>query len=327
MIYCLLTGAILFILELLYFKLADHFNIIDKPNQRSSHQQITLRGGGIIFPIAGIATLLLFQPQQWRLAIGIMLMASISFLDDVMTLSSKIRMLVHLIAVSLLLYQAKTDLTIQIFTPYSLLLLPILYLFIIGIINAYNFMDGINGITVMYSLVSVGTLFWIQKVEHFILLDDRVWWAILASLCVFGFFNVRKKAKAFSGDVGSITMAFILCFTLLMLILHTENLKWILLLGIYGIDTVFTICSRLIKKENIFEAHRSHFYQYLANEKKMNHLQVSLLYAILQLLLNLSVVFATLPVTLILFFVIVVSYLLLRIKLEGYQKLFSSIAN
>lgn len=327
MIYCLLTGAILFILELLYFKLADHFNIIDKPNQRSSHQQITLRGGGIIFPIAGIATLLLFQPQQWRLAIGIMLMASISFLDDVMTLSSKIRMLVHLIAVSFLLYQAKTDLTIQIFTPYSLLLLPILYLFIIGIINAYNFMDGINGITVMYSLVSVGTLFWIQKVEHFILLDDRVWWAILASLCVFGFFNVRKKAKAFSGDVGSITMAFILCFALLMLILHTENLKWILLLGIYGIDTVFTICSRLIKKENIFEAHRSHFYQYLANEKKMNHLQVSLLYAILQLLLNLSVVFATLPVTLILFFVIVVSYLLLRIKLEGYQKLFSSIAN
>lgn len=326
MIYCILTGAILLLLELLYFKLADHFNIIDKPNERSSHSQITLRGGGIIFPLAGISTLLLFQPQQWYLAIGIALMAIISFLDDLMTLSSKIRMLIHLIAVSLLLYQVKVDVVIQNLTPYSLLLIPFTYILIIGIINAYNFMDGINGITVFYSLVSVATLFWIQKIVHLMVFADQIWWALIAALVVFGFFNVRRKAKAFSGDVGSISMAFILCFAILMLILHTENLKWILLMGIYGIDTVFTICSRLIRKENIFEAHRSHFYQYLANERKMSHLQVSLLYAAIQLLLNIFVIFGTLSFTLILFFMIVLAYLLLRIKLEGTQKLFGSVA-
>lgn len=311
------------ILELIYFRIADHFNIIDKPNQRSSHSQITLRGGGIIFPLAAIGTILLFQPQQWIFAVGILLIATISFLDDVITLSSKIRMLIHLIAVSLLLYQVKIDMISSILTPYTLFLIPLLYVFIIGIINAYNFMDGINGITVLYSIVSVGTLFWIQKADHFLLLDDRVWWAILAALAVFGVFNIRKKAKAFSGDVGSISMAFILCFGILSIILHTESLKWILLLGIYGLDAVFTICCRLIRKENIFEAHRSHFYQYLANEKKNSHVRVSLLYAMLQLLLNLCVIYAVLPLTLILFFVIVISYILLRLKLEGSQKLFS----
>lgn len=311
------------ILELIYFRVADHFNIIDKPNQRSSHSQITLRGGGIIFPLAAISSILLFQPPQWVFALGIFMIATISFLDDVMTLSSKIRMLIHLMAVSLLLYQVKMNMVSPILNPYSLLLIPIIYVFIIGIINAYNFMDGINGITVLYSMVSVGSLFWIQKVLHFTLLDERIWWAILAALVVFGIFNVRKKAKAFSGDVGSISLAFILSFCILLLIIHTGNLKWILLLGIYGLDTVFTICCRLVRKENIFEAHRSHFYQYLANECKWNHIGVSALYTSFQLLLNLCLIYCNVSFTLILFFLIFSFYVVARMRLEGFQRLFA----
>ncbi len=321
------TAALLlfFVLELTYFKIANHFNIIDHPNERSSHTRITLRGGGIIFPIAFCFGIAIWQPVYSYLAIGVFAIGTISFIDDVLTLNNKLRIGVHLLAVSLLLFNINQALLFpsSLFLIPLVFLIPIAFIFIIGIINAYNFMDGINGITVLYSLVTISSIWWIQKVYSISLLNNNVWAILLASLLVFGFFNVRKKAKAFAGDVGSISMALIICFLLLEIIVETQNLKWLLLLGIYGLDTVATIICRVIRKENIFKAHRSHFYQYLANEQKWPHVSISILYASAQLLLNLSLIYFTASLFyLLLFSIISLIYIAFRLKLEGENRLF-----
>ncbi len=315
----------LFILELLYFKIADRFNIIDKPNQRSSHNQITLRGGGIIFPIAFIAGILTFQPNQYYLAFGVFAIALISFLDDIITLNNKFRIGIHLLSVLLLLAQIFTnnDLSLNL-TLYTLVLLSVSTIFIIGIINAYNFMDGINGITVLYSIVVVASSLAIQNQLSIPLLDEHIFYILLASLFVFGFFNLRKKAKAFAGDVGSIAMALIISFFICTLIVVTEDIKWILLLGIYGLDAVATIVCRIIRKENIFDAHRSHFYQFLANDKKWSHMLISIIYAGLQLLLNAVLIYQSSILAYFVFLMVSGLYVIVRIKTEGINRLFAS---
>ncbi len=315
----------LFILEITYFKIANHFNIIDKPNQRSSHTQITLRGGAIIFPIAMIIGISIFQPSLIYIMFGIFAIATISFLDDIITLNNKLRIGVHLLSVSLMLYQ------IYVFAPYTLnvttytfYLIPISFIIIIGIINAYNFMDGINGITVLYSIVSFASIWLVQQSLGLDLLHNEIWLLLLAALLVFGFFNLRKRAKTFAGDVGSISIALLLCYLLINLSIQTETIKWILFLGIYGLDAVATIFCRILRKENIFDAHRSHFYQYLANDKKIDHVIIAIAYALIQGVLNLIVIYSTTNNAYLTFGIIVVSYILIRLKLEGQNRLFKS---
>lgn len=188
-------------------------------------------------------------------------------------------------------------------------------------------MDGINGITALYSIVTIGTLFWISQ-SLVRIIPDIFFISLLASLLVFSFFNVRKKAKCFAGDVGSVSMAFIICFLLLSLSVKTGSFIWILLLGIYGIDTVFTIICRLRRKEPIFKAHRSHFYQFLANEYGLNPLFVSFLYAFSQLLLNCAVIFAYKADKLLIagacLFVFLVIYTIFRLRVEGRYRLFTA---
>ncbi len=149
--------------------------------------------------------------------------------------------------------------------------------------------------------------------------------SLLASLIIFGFYNVRKKAHVFAGDVGSVSIAFIISFLLLKLILQTQSIIWILWLSVYGIDTVTTICFRIIRHENIFKAHRSHFYQFLANEMKINHVTISCLYAWLQLMINFITIYSFMHQNLFLpflcLFILIIFYLTFRFKLEGKQKL------
>lgn len=186
-------------------------------------------------------------------------------------------------------------------------------------------MDGINGITVLYSLVSILSIWWGQHVLAIYLLEYNVWILLIASILVFGFFNFRTKAKAFAGDVGSISMALMISFLIAQLMIKTEDPKWILLLGVYGLDTVATIFCRVLRKENIFQAHRSHFFQYLANEKKWNHLVVSLIYGLLQLLLNCMLIYAANTLLSVLFFILlIIVYIFMRLKLEGKYRLFKS---
>ena len=282
---------ILFVLMLIYFRIANKYNIIDKPNHRSAHTEITLRGGGIIYPIAFL--LFFITPShEYSIAqslnygifgLGLLLICTISFIDDVIDLSSKIRLVFHFVSVSLLLYFLQTFQLLPIGS------IPILYILIIGILNAYNFMDGINGMSGLYSLVILGSLLYINESVIQFTQQDFIIYPLLASL-VFLFFNFRKKAKCFMGDVGSMGIAFWVIALVTLLIIETEQLKYILLLTVYGVEVTFTIMERLLLKENIFEAHRRHLYQLLANEKKVSHLVISTVYAFIQLLVNLFII-------------------------------------
>lgn len=272
MIYFIIF-IILFVLELLYFKLADRYNIIDKPNERSSHTRITLRGGGVIFYIGALLYFIWSGLQYPWFFLGLTMMTLVSFADDVLTLSNKIRLLFHFTSVLLMAYE------LQIF-DYPWYYLLIAFVFIVGVINAYNFMDGINGITAGYSL-SVGALLLLVNKDIPFIDKDLLLFSMLGVL-VFAFFNFRQRAKCFAGDVGSVSIAFILLFCLGSLILYTSNYIYILFLALYGIDAVWTILRRIYRRENIFEAHRSHLYQFLGNEAGGNKLLISGFYTILQ---------------------------------------------
>lgn len=277
----LIVLIILFVLELLYFKVADRFNIIDKPNERSSHSTVTLRGGGIIFYFGAFIYFILSGFQYPYFFLGLTLMTAVSFLDDVFTLSNKIRLVIHFSSVLLMTYQ------LDLFSmPWYYLLIT--FIIVVGVINAYNFMDGINGITACYSL-AVGTLLMIVNHELNFIQQDLLSYTLLGVL-VFAFFNFRNKAKCFAGDVGAVAIAFVLLFALGALIIQTGNLIYILFLSVYGIDAVWTIVRRLLRKENIFEAHRSHLYQFLGNEAKVNKLVISFCYGLIQLLIGFLVI-------------------------------------
>jgi len=272
--YSLLLVA-LFVIQLLYFKLADKFNIIDKPNERSSHTKITLRGGGIIFYAGVLLYFLLSGFQYVWFFTGLTLIAFVSFADDIKPRSSKLRLLVHFFAMFLMFYQW------DLFAfPWYFVLIALIVC--TGIINAYNFMDGINGMIGGYSLMLMAVFWYINNYQIHFMDNDLIVFTALA-LIVFNFFNFRKKAKCFAGDVGAISIAFIVLFLLGLLIIKTNDFSYIVLLAVYGVDSVLTIMHRLLLKENIFDAHRKHAYQIMANELKINHIAVSFIYAVLQI--------------------------------------------
>ena len=280
---------VLFGLINLYFKIAERFKIIDKPNERSSHVLPTIRGGGIIFPIAlslyFLNSSFLNSPFSYPYFYsGILLVSIISFIDDIKPLRALVRIPFHLLATGLIIFELGLLNGIEFWIVFIIMILAS------GIINAYNFMDGINGITVVYSTVTIGTLYFMNKFqEQFV--DGQLMLFIICSLIVFAFYNLRKKARCFAGDIGSVSMAFMVLFLLIKIMVDRENIIFILLLSVYGIDTVLTIIHRLFKKENIFKAHRFHLYQIIANRAKVPHIKISFIYGGIQLLIN-AVVFS-----------------------------------
>ena len=281
MYFYLISPVILLIALMIYFKIADHYNIIDKPNERSSHSYLTIRGGGVIFPFAVLIWFFFYGQNQYWIILALLLLSLISFLDDVKTLSSKIRLIIHFMAVSILFWQ------LQVFElPWFIIVLS--YFIIIGWINAFNFMDGINGITAFYGLTTLASFAWLNIKTKFI--SQELLIVLILSLLIFSFFNARKRAKTFAGDVGSVSLAFLLAWFMIALIAESGKIEYILFFSVYGIDAVFTILKRLLKGENIFKAHRSHLYQLLCNELKWPHVYVAVLYSAIQLGINLTII-------------------------------------
>lgn len=279
-----IIAILLFILELLYFKIADRFNIIDKPNLRSSHSKITIRGGGIIFIFAIWLHAAFFGLQYPWFVVALSCVGLISMADDIHRISHIIRLIIQFAAVILLFGQW--------FNVHDLPnwgIIAASSIFCVGILNAYNFMDGINGITGGYSLVVLAPLMVLNAQLNFI--QPSLLYVVGISLLVFCFFNFRKKAKCFAGDVGSISIAFTLLFILGSLIIATGNFAYITFLVVYGVDVVLTICHRIMLHENIGEAHRKHVYQIMANELKIPHIMVSLIYMALQLLISFGLLY------------------------------------
>lgn len=308
--YIILT-IVLFALILIYFKVADKYNIIDKPNHRSAHTEITLRGGGVIFWFASLLYFVQHFQENYLFFIGITLVSLVSFWDDIQSLPNRIRLFTQFLAISLALY------SLGVFTIFPWWGIAIVYVMAIGIINAYNFMDGINGITGLYTLAVFGSFLYVnQYVISFSDFDFMIY-PMLAS-AVFLFFNYRKKAKCFAGDVGSISIAFWIIYLLLQLIIKTESLVWLLFLGVYGVETVSTIVHRIYLRENIFEAHRWHFYQVLSNGYKIQHRLVSLGYALLQVLVSATVIYGYINFDAISTFILVLLPLLLLYSIKFY---------
>lgn len=295
-----IVAVLLLILMLAYFQIAEKYNIIDKPNHRSAHTEITLRGGGVIFPIAYLffmvheiffkqnGSLNHAEPKYWIFGAGLLIICTISFIDDLMDLSRKLRIIFHFISVTFLLV------FLNAFSVLPVWSIPIFYILIIGILNAYNFMDGINGIAGLYSLVILLSLLYVNQYLTDFVHPDFIIFPVLGCV-VFLFFNFRKRAKCFMGDIGSMGIAFWVISLIGLLIIKTGEAKWILFLTVYGVEVIFTILERLQLKENIFEAHRRHLYQLLANEKKVSHLVVSFFYAITQVVLNVLIIYIDLP--------------------------------
>lgn len=293
--------VLLFVVELFYFKIADKCNIIDKPNLRSSHTSITLRGGGIIFLVSVWIWAAFFGLAYPWFLMGLTAIAGISFVDDIHSVSNRIRLIVQFAAMMLMFQD------FGILNPESWWMVVIALILCVGIINAYNFMDGINGITGGYSLAVLLPLIYLNSKLGFV--ENSFLVVVLMGVLVFNFFNFRKKAKCFAGDVGSVGIAFIILFALGKLILLTGNFTYILLLAVYGVDSVLTIVHRIMLHENIGEAHRKHVYQLMANELKIPHVVVSIIYMCLQLVVSFGLIL--LPVNHWAYFVMVLVMLCL----------------
>ncbi|MBQ9137601.1 MAG: glycosyltransferase family 4 protein [Alistipes sp.] len=284
--------ALLLLLEVVYFKVADRFNIIDKPNQRSSHKSITLRGGGVVFLFGAWLYAAIFGFEYGWFLLGLTLIAGISFVDDIHSVPNRYRIVVHFVAMLLMFYQW------GILTTQMWLWILLAWVVCTGIINAYNFMDGINGITGGYSLAVLAPLALLNY--HLAFVDQNLIYVAMLSLVVFCFFNFRTKAKCFAGDVGAIGIAYIVLFVLGSLVVQSGELWYLVFLVVYGVDSVLTIVHRLLLRENIFKAHRKHAYQLMVNELGVPHTVVAGLYALLQLAISLGAIY--LPVSKWLYF-------------------------
>ena len=277
--------VLLLVVELVYFCIADSCNIIDKPNERSSHSMIVLRGGGIIFLVGAWMWSVFFGFQYPWFLVGLTLVAGVSFVDDIHSLPDSVRLVVQFAAAVMAFYQ----LGILHWSMWWIILLALIVY--VGATNVINFMDGINGITTGYSLAVLIPLALVNMNSTFVE-ESLIISTILASL-VFCVFNFRPKgrAKCFAGDVGSIGIAFIMLFLLGNVIIKTTDITWLIFLLVYGVDGCLTIAHRIMLHENLGEAHRKHAYQIMANELKIGHVKVTSLYMVMQLLISLGFIY------------------------------------
>ena len=300
----LIIAAILVAAELVYFRIADRFNIIDKPNERSSHTKVVLRGGGIIFVISVLVWMVLQMVQgEWLTVhgylpfiVGLVLICGVSFWDDVHSLPDSVRLLVQFVATGLMIFSLGLQgswLAEQVWYWQALIGVVALVV-LVGATDVYNFMDGINGITAGDSLAVLLPLMLVNRASATVgFIEPTLLMVVLLAILVFCWFNFRPKGKAkcFAGDVGSVGIAFILLFAIGRLIVKTGDVTWLIFLLVYGVDGCCTIVHRVMLHENLGEAHRKHAYQLLANELGMSHVVVSLIYMGLQSVISLVMVY------------------------------------
>lgn len=287
--------ALLLVAELVYFKIADKCNIIDKPNERSSHSSNVLRGGGVIFSLAIVvwAIMMIVQGESGVVLeylpflIGLLLVVGVSFWDDIKSLPDSVRLMVQFGAMALMFW----CMGIMHWNMWWIVLIALLVS--VGATNIINFMDGINGITAGYALAVLIPLVLLNKVLGFVHSSFLV--VAILGILVFCIFNFRPKGKAkcFAGDVGSIGVAFILLFLIGRLIISTGDVTYLIFLLVYGVDGCLTIIHRIMLHENLGVAHRKHAYQLMANELKIGHVKVSLMYMGMQLVVSLGFIYLT----------------------------------
>ena len=295
-----IIAVLLFIAEQVYFRIADRCNIIDKPNERSSHSTIVLRGGGVIFTIAVLVWYFWLAVrgkggmalEYCPFVVGLLLIAGVSFWDDVHSLQDSVRLVVQFLATGLMLYPLVFGPALAELAWGGKVLIGIVALIVfVGATDVINFMDGINGITAGYALAVLVPLLLVNRGLGFV--EESLLVVVILGVLVFSFFNFRRKGKAkcFAGDVGSIGIAFIMLFAIGRLIAQTGDVTWLVFLLVYGVDGCCTIVHRVMLHENLGEAHRKHAYQLMANELGIGHVVVALIYMGLQLVVSLGFIY------------------------------------
>lgn len=291
-IYLIITFIALTAYELLYFALAKRLHIVDRPNERSSHHRVVLLGAGIIFILA-LLHYALFNPDNGILLhlaarshpgagfipflCGALLLAVVSYTDDLRPLPSWLRLLAQFGAIVLAFHTS-----ISTLHAWQIILLVIVFA---AILNVYNFMDGINGMLAAYSFAVVGAFLAINLFIH-PFADTLLLATILLAILIFGFFNFRTHARCFSGDVGSIVMGLTVVYLLVRydasLPDQGQNVSFLCFIIVFLADGLLTIAKRFLTGRNILEAHREHLYETLVNDLHVPHLLVASAYALLQ---------------------------------------------
>lgn len=221
---------------------------------------------------------------------GLVLICGVSFWDDVHSLPDSLRMAVQIISTLLMFWSVGLYAAFDYWWLMALVVVIALF-FCVGATNFINFMDGINGITAAYSFAMLLPILLMNRCLEFI--EESYLIVAILGILVFSIFNFRPKGKAkcFAGDVGSIGIAFIILFALGRLMLVTKDITYIVFFLVYGIDGSLTIFHRIMLHENLGQAHRKHAYQLMANELKMSHVVVSLLYMFMQLAISLGFIY------------------------------------
>lgn len=273
-----LVGVLLLVVEIAYIWLAKRIGVVDRPHHQSSHTGSVVRGGGILFYIAYLVWFIWSGFQMPMIFVGLSILAFVSFVDDIHSVSPKIRLVCQFAAFLIMLYHVHV---------FSQPLQPLFLLSVacVGVVNIYNFMDGVNGMTGGYSLVAILSLIYVNHfITHFI--DNDLLVFVLMAILVFCFFNFRTHAKCFAGDVGALSIGFIILFLILKLFLQEAQLYWMSFIVVYAVDGGMTMLHRTFLGENLMTPHKKHAYQIMANELGMGHLKVSLIYMGLQTLCN-----------------------------------------
>lgn len=274
MIEYLTLGFFLLSFEYVYFILAKRMRIVDRPHYQSSHTGVVVRGGGVIFYLAYLFWSVTHGLQWGGGLLGLTMIAGVGFIDDVHSISPKIRLICQFLAILIMFDHSGL-------LKYSPHVIAILAIASVGAMNIYNFMDGINGMTGGYSLVVALALLYVDtNMVHFAP-HSLILYVILA-IIVFNLFNFRIRAKCFAGDVGSLSIGFIIVYFVLILSLRGHSMSWIAILSVYLVDGGMTILHRLLLRENLMKPHKKHAYQIMANELKIPHLAVSGIYMGLQ---------------------------------------------
>ncbi len=290
--YTLLT-VLLFAFAATYMKVAGKFGIVDNPSHRSSHTRKTITGGGLIFFVAILLYFLFHGKVGFGYFAGLTMLALVSYADDIKAISVYPRFVMQVVAATLLLSQIETDIHINFdelpyfHWTYSVALIVV----IVGIFNLFNFMDGINGMLGITGIVLFSTLLIINNiVPNSQFIDNGYLIYVVIALGIFLFYNLRKQAHCFAGDVGAITLAFIAIYAVGLLMAKTENFVYIFLFAPYAIEAGYTIIQRIFLRQNIFQPHRIHLFQLLCNELRFSHTKISVVYGIGQLLINACIV-------------------------------------
>ena len=250
-------------------------NIIDNPNERSSHSVPTPRGGGVAVVCSYLLALaVLIYSQQLTVHIGLPLMAAsfvialLGFLDDHGHINSMLRLAVHFLVAIGVVISLGGFAEVTAFNGLQLGFIAniIAVLFLVWLLNLYNFMDGINGIASVEAITTTVSMAVLYYVLNTILNSDILW---LLAACVFGFLLWNfPKAKIFMGDACSGFLG--LTLGILALIALKEDLAlfcaWVICLGVFVVDATYTLIKRVLNGYKMYDAHRSHSYQILSRQ-------------------------------------------------------------